>query len=68
MSRTVWGVTLHPATFAGQDEGITVIELFDTEDLATAFRDGYAAKRPTRMYRVTKFRVWDGPIANHGLT
>lgn len=66
-ARTVWGVTVHPATMTGQAEGITIIELFDTADLATAFRDGYATKRPTRMYNVTKFTVWDGPIANHGL-
>jgi hypothetical protein len=60
-ARTVWGVTVHPAQ-TGQKEGITIIELFDTAELATAFRDGYATQRPTRMYSVTKFAVWDGPI------
>lgn len=46
----------------GQAEGIIVIELFDTEELATAFRDGYVTNhgRHDRTYNVTKFRIWDG--------
>ena len=61
---TAWGVTRFDA---GTTEGITVIELFATEDLATAFRDGYATNNDGQ-YRVTKFRIWDGPIDGYRLT
>lgn len=66
----IWGVTRHPATSTGNAEGITVIELFATEALAIAFRDGYKTRRrsPDWLYGVTKFKVWDGPIDGHGLT
>jgi hypothetical protein len=58
--REAWGVPL--ATTTGYAEGITVIELFATKDLAIAFRDGYATNRFDRIYSVTKFVIWDGPI------
>jgi len=50
----IWGVTYF---IDGTDEGISVIELFDTEDAATAFRDGYSTRRTDRRYGVTKFKV-----------
>jgi hypothetical protein len=52
-----WGVTRFEE---GATEGITVIELFATEDLATAYRDGRAT-RTGRDYGVTRFNIWDGP-------
>jgi len=65
MSMTeAWGVTRFEP---GLPEGITVIELFTTEDLATAFRDGYATNHGGQ-YGVTKFRIWDGPIDGYRLT
>jgi hypothetical protein len=51
----VWGVTYF---IDGADEGISVIELFDSEDAATAFRDGYQIPNADRRYGVTKFKVW----------
>lgn len=63
--QNVWGVTKR-----GADEGITVIELFTTEDLATAFRDGYVVRLgdPNVIYGVTRFTVWDGPMRGYQQT
>lgn len=60
----VWGVTYF---IDGSDEGVSVIELFDTEDAAIAFRDGYTTNRTDRRYGVTKFKVWNAPLAAAGL-
>jgi len=54
----VWGVTNF---IDGADEGISIIELFATKDLATAFRNEYDIHRPGQ-YGVTKFKVWDEPM------
>lgn len=51
-----WGATY---MIDGSDEGVSVIELFNTRGAAEKFLQRYEG-RPDRHYKVTRFKIWTG--------